>query len=50
MGTVIVCIILFIVLTGIIKSLCKKHLDAKKSGKCCCGCSGCPSSYKNAEQ
>ena len=40
MGTVIVSIILFLVVTLIVRSLCKKHLMAKKSGGCCAGCTG----------
>lgn len=41
MGTVIVSVILIGIVALIIKSLYKKHIDAKKSGGCCCGCSGC---------
>ena len=41
MGTVIVSIILFLVVTLIVKSLYKKHLMAKKSGGCCGCCAGC---------
>ncbi|MBS7311628.1 MAG: FeoB-associated Cys-rich membrane protein [Treponema sp.] len=44
MGTAIVCVILFIMIALIVKSLCKKYHKAKKSGGCCCGCSGCSSS------
>ncbi len=41
MGTLIVSVILIGIVALIIKSLYKKHIDAKKSGGCCCGCSGC---------
>lgn len=44
MGTVIVCVILFIIVSLIVKSLCKKYINAKKNGECCCGCSGCSKS------
>jgi len=41
MGTAIICVILFVIITLIVKSLCKKYINAKKTGGCCCSCSGC---------
>lgn len=41
MGTVIVSVVLFAIVTLIVKSIHKKHVNAKKTGGCCCGCSGC---------
>ncbi|MDY3758453.1 MAG: FeoB-associated Cys-rich membrane protein [Treponema sp.] len=41
MGTVIISTILFIIVTLIVKSICRKHIDAKKNGSVCCGCSKC---------
>lgn len=41
MGTVIVSVALFVIVTLIVKSLCKKYIKARKTGTCCCGCSGC---------
>lgn len=50
MGTLIVSVILFVAITLIVKSLCKKYLKAKKSGECCCGCSGCCNTKCNKSQ
>ncbi|WP_407399410.1 FeoB-associated Cys-rich membrane protein [Treponema sp.] len=41
MGTVIISTILFIIVTLIVKSICKKHIEAKKNGSVCCGCAKC---------
>ncbi|MCQ2242397.1 FeoB-associated Cys-rich membrane protein [Treponema sp.] len=41
MGTVIISTILFIIVTLIVKSICRKHIEAKKNGSACCGCSNC---------
>lgn len=41
MGTVIVSVVLFVVVTMIVKSICKKHIAAKKNGNFCCGCTKC---------
>ena len=43
MGTVIISTILFIIVTLIVKSICRKHIEAKKNGSVCCGCSKCSS-------
>lgn len=52
MGTVIICVILCIVIFFSIKSMCKKHIKAKKSGGCCCscGCSGCSTAFKCSDK
>ena len=41
MGTVIISTILFIIVTLIVKSICSKHIEAKKNGSVGCGCSKC---------
>ena len=43
MGTLIISTILFIIVTLIVKSICRKHIEAKKNGSVCCGCSKCSS-------
>lgn len=43
MGTAVVSVILFIVVSLAVKSVCKKYINAKKTGGCTCGCSGCSS-------
>lgn len=54
MGTVIICVILCIAIFFSIKSICKKHIKAKKNGGCCCscscGCSGCSTAFKCSDK
>ena len=50
MGTVIISTILFIIVTLIVKSICRKHIEAKKNGSVCCGCSKCSSGCNATSQ
>jgi len=50
MGTVIISVILFIIVSLIVKSLCKKYINAKKTGSCCCGCSGCSGKCETSKE
>lgn len=50
MGTLIVSLVLLMIVGMIIKSIIKKHKEVKRTGSCCCGCSGCGSDCKGKEE